>query len=68
MKYSFVLFLLGLGALLGFAGYCYALIDWVQDYRTGVYHREPFEACCETSALVVYTVLGLRFTSRKLNS
>jgi hypothetical protein len=48
-----------------FSGYCVALIDWVQDARTGVYKRNHIEAVLETSALVVYTYLAMRFMKSK---
>lgn len=59
--------LLGIGVLLCFAGYCYALIDWVVDYQSGVYQRQQLEALYETSALLLYTALGLRFMNRRIN-
>lgn len=67
MKYPLILVFLGAGGLVCFIGYCFALIDWVQDVRTGVYDRHHFEAFYETSALVIYTVFGVRFIHRKLN-
>ncbi|GAB4044495.1 hypothetical protein [Spirosoma jeollabukense] len=53
--------LLAIGSLTCFAGYCTALIDWVQDYKTGVYERNHLEAFLETGALGFYTFLGIRF-------
>jgi hypothetical protein len=48
-------------SLLGFIGYCYALIDWLQDLQTGVHTRNHQEATLETSALGIYTYLATRF-------
>ena len=45
----------------GFIGYCYALIDWLQDLRNDVYSRNHPEAVLETGALGVYTYLAIRF-------
>ena len=56
-----------MGVLVCFAGYCYALIDWVIDYETGVYKRQQLEAVYETSALLLYTALGLRFINRRID-
>lgn len=62
---SSILFLIVVG-IICFSGYCMALIDWVQDARTGVYKSNHIEAALETSALVVYTYLAMRFVKRKL--
>jgi hypothetical protein len=67
MKNHLLVILLITGALVCFTGYCFALIDWVQDMRTGVYHSDHFEAFYETSAIVLYTTLALRFITRKQN-
>jgi hypothetical protein len=50
-----------------FTGYCWALIDWVQDYKTGVYDVDYWEAFYETSALFIYTALAIRFMIKNLN-
>jgi hypothetical protein len=68
MKSQLLAILLVAGVLVCFAAYCYAIIDWVTDYRTGVYQREHLEALYETSALVLYTLLGLRFMNKRMNS
>lgn len=68
MKSQLFVILLVTGVLVCFTGYCLAVIDWVQDYRTGVYQRAYFEAFYETAALVLYTLLGLRFMNRKMKS
>lgn len=44
-----------------FIGYCAALIDWVQDYQSGLYGRESVEAALETGAILLYTYIGFRF-------
>lgn len=61
MKAPMVVCFVLIAAACCFAGYCYALIDWVQDVRTGVYEHERLEAFCETSALVGYHAYGLHF-------
>lgn len=58
---SLLLFLLTAGVMGGFMGYCYALIDWVQDVQTGVYADNHVEALSETAALGLYTYLAFRF-------
>jgi hypothetical protein len=67
MKDQLLKFLLGICALVCFTGYCYALIEWVQDYKTGVYSRHHFEALYETSGIIMYTLLGIRFTKNRIN-
>lgn len=47
--------------LIGFIGYCYALIDWLQDLQTGLYARNYQEAVLETLVLGLYTYLATRF-------
>ncbi|GAB4043229.1 hypothetical protein GCM10028774_58020 [Spirosoma jeollabukense] len=54
------------GTLICFAGYCWALIDWVQDYKTGVYALERWEAFYESLALLIYTALAVRFMIKHL--
>ncbi len=61
MRYSTVVVLVLVAAAGCFAGYCYALFDWIQDIRGGVYQHERFEGFCETSALVGYHAYGLHF-------
>lgn len=48
-------------SLMGFIGYCCALLDWLQDLQTGVYAQNYQEAIGETAALGVYTYLAIRF-------
>ena len=61
-----LLLLITLGALAAFIGYCAALLDWIQDYTGGVYGQNYMEAVLETSALAVYTYLGIRFFNRNV--
>ena len=68
MRPTLSLILLLFGCLIGFTGYCFALIDWVQDVQTGVYERDHLEATLETSALLVYTYSAFRFAGKRLNS
>jgi len=49
-----------------FLGYCAALIDWVQDYRSGLYGRASTEAALETGAILLYTYAGVRFTKCRI--
>ncbi|RYC67894.1 MULTISPECIES: hypothetical protein [Spirosoma] len=66
MRHTVWMFLLIATALLGFCGYCTALLDWVQDVRTGAYGLNYQEAVLETSALIMYTYLSIRFFRSKL--
>ena len=61
MRQNLPLILLLTAGFTGFIGYCYALIDWVQDVLTGVYACHHVEAILETTALGVYTYLAIRF-------
>ncbi|WP_460639873.1 hypothetical protein [Larkinella harenae] len=68
MKSQLYAILLVLGVLTCFLWYGFALVDWVQDYRTGVYHHEYFEAFYETLAIALYTLLGVRFMNKRIDS
>lgn len=63
-----LLLLVILGALLAFTLYCAALIDWIQDYSTGVYSQHIIEAILETGAILLYTYLGIKFFNRHIVS
>ena len=67
MRQTLGVILLLSAVLAGFMGYCAALIDWVSDVKTGVYVQHQEEALWETSALVLYTWLGVRFIIRRMN-
>ncbi|GAB4034388.1 hypothetical protein [Spirosoma gilvum] len=62
------LLLLGIVTLtiIGLFVYCAALIDWVQDYKTGAYANDHIEATLETAAILLYTVGGFFFFRRRL--
>ena len=64
MSKILLLSLVGIGALLAFVGYCAALVDWIQDFSGGVYRQNSMEAFLETSGLLLYTYLGVRFFNR----
>lgn len=55
------------GGLICFTGYCAALIDWVQDYRAGVYSTHYLEAFLETMAILLYSYVGWGFFKRKID-
>ncbi|GAB4025395.1 hypothetical protein GCM10028773_50770 [Spirosoma koreense] len=59
---------MGVGFLVCFTGFCYALLDWEQDLHAGVYQRDHFEAFYETAALILYIILSLRFLGRSLKN
>ncbi len=61
MRPTLYLTLLLMVGLVGFIGYCYALLDWLLDLQSGVYSRNHPEAVLETGALGVYTYLAIRF-------
>jgi hypothetical protein len=66
MRHSCLLLILLLGGLLSLSGYYLAWIDWLDDIQTGVYARHRLEAFWETSALIIYTYLAVRFANSKL--
>ena len=66
MKRQIITFLVISISLAGFTGYCYAWIDWIQDFRSGVYTSNVGEGLYETGALLIYTVGALRFMTRHL--
>ena len=61
MRQALFFLLLAIASLICFTLYCAALIDWVQDYKTGVYERNHLEAFLETAGLGLYTFFGIRF-------
>lgn len=65
MRQTFAMIALVVGGLLCFGGYCLILIDWVQDYRLGVFRKNWLEAVLETGALGLYTFLAIRFLKTK---
>ncbi|QHV96975.1 hypothetical protein [Spirosoma endbachense] len=48
------------------AGYFLALVDWIEDFKTGVYAANHAEALLETGAILIYTYAGFDFFKRKL--
>jgi hypothetical protein len=54
-------------SLVSFVIYCSMWVDWVQDFKNGIYARHYLEALIETIALVGYTYLGGRFAYSRLN-
>lgn len=68
MRRTWLLVLIILSSLAAFVGYCAAIVDWIQDYSGGIYKQNFIEAILETSALAVYTCLGIRFFNRNIGS
>lgn len=68
MPRTLLLLLICLGALVAFALYCAALINWIQDYSTGLHDRHYTRLMLETGAILIYTYLGIRFFNRNLRS
>ncbi|AUD06267.1 hypothetical protein [Spirosoma pollinicola] len=66
MRQTFFVILLLISAFVGFTGYCYALVDWVQDIKTGIYEKNYLEAVEATSAIGLYTYLAIRFVKRNV--
>ncbi|GAB4016944.1 hypothetical protein GCM10028773_11490 [Spirosoma koreense] len=54
------------GGLLCFTLYCLALLDWAQDFKTGLYGRNQPEAVVETASLLIYTFFAIRFVREKV--
>ncbi|WP_460910638.1 hypothetical protein [Spirosoma areae] len=61
MRQTLVILAVIMGSLASLFLYCAALIDWVQDYRTGIYAKDYTEAVVETSAIFIYSYTGYRF-------
>ncbi|WP_461133256.1 hypothetical protein [Spirosoma lituiforme] len=68
MNKTLLLLIILIGASAAFFGYCAVLIDWIQDYSTGVYARNRLEAVLESSVLFLYTFFGVKFFYRHINS
>ncbi|AUD01964.1 hypothetical protein [Spirosoma pollinicola] len=68
MNKTFFLLIVITGASLAFFAYCAILINWVQDYSSGVYVRNHTEAILESGALVAYTYFGIKFFHRHVSS
>lgn len=66
MRQTLSLFLLIAGFVIGFTGYCAAVIDWVQDVTTGVYGRNHREALLESAAIGLYSYAAIRFLRSRL--
>ncbi|WP_461113502.1 hypothetical protein [Spirosoma jeollabukense] len=66
MSRTRLLLLICVGALVAFALYCAALINWIEDYSTGLYDRNYAGLMLETGAILIYTYLGIRFFNRNL--
>ncbi|GAB2593672.1 hypothetical protein [Spirosoma areae] len=63
-----IIFVIILGASAAFAGYFAGLLDWIQDFSSGLYSAHPIEATLETSALLTYTYFGVKFFNRHFSS
>ncbi len=66
MRQMIFMILLLISAFVGFTGYCYAWVDWVQDVKSGIYERNYLEVAEETSAISLYTYFAIRFVKRKV--
>ena len=55
------------GFLIGFTGYCAALIHWVKTISDNNLSYNPAQAILETAILLLYTCLGIRFCHKKIN-
>lgn len=62
-----VFFFLCVSSIACFIGYCAAMIDWIQDVKTGVYQQNYGEAFIETLLLLTYTYLAVQFIRSKIN-
>ena len=68
MHKTLLLFIIIMGALVAFFGYCALLIDWLQDYSSGVYSSNLLEAGLESGGLLLYTFFGIKFFNRHVGS
>lgn len=66
MRSSLTILGLLTGSLVCLFCYCAALIDWVQDYKTGIYASHQLEGVLETGAIFIYSYGGFEFVRRKV--
>ncbi|GAB3699781.1 hypothetical protein GCM10027592_26170 [Spirosoma flavus] len=64
----YLIFLLFILAVFGCCvGYTMALIDWIGDYKSGIYDTHYMEAASETGVILLYTALGIRFLMSRIH-
>jgi hypothetical protein len=66
MRQILLFILLSMLSFICLTGFYFALTDWLWDVATGVYAHNFTEAALETSALLVYTYLAVRFLKKKI--
>ncbi|QMW03849.1 hypothetical protein [Spirosoma foliorum] len=66
MRQSILIAGIVVGIIASLFFFCATLIDWVQDYQTGVYAQNHFEVILETAAIVLYAYCGIRFLQLKV--
>ncbi|QJW91761.1 hypothetical protein HNV11_21445 [Spirosoma taeanense] len=66
MRQAVLILVIVVTSLMAMALYCLALINWVQDFYSGVYTENTTEAVVETMTLLVYTYAGIEFFKRKV--
>ncbi|MCK8493935.1 MULTISPECIES: hypothetical protein [Spirosoma] len=66
MRQSLLILAVVISSILCLFGYCAALIDWIQDFQTGVYTTSYLEATFETAAILLYSYAGFFFLKRRV--
>ncbi|MVM41137.1 hypothetical protein GO730_31320 [Spirosoma sp. HMF3257] len=66
MRQRLILLGIVIGTLIGLFLYCVALIDWVQDYKTGVFAADHIEAIRDTLGILIYSGAGFIFLKSRL--
>lgn len=66
MQQRLVLLGIIIGTLIGLIIYCMALIDWIQDYKTGVFATDHMEAIRDTVGILIYSGAGFIFLRWRL--
>lgn len=67
MRQQILVVLLVAVSLAGFSAYCYACVDWLQNFGNGVYSLNKMEGFYETATILIYTFAALRFMVRRVN-
>lgn len=65
MRQTFLVILLIVGSFMGFIGYCFLLVNWIEHVKTGTYVNSPLKSFLETLALLVYSYLAIHFMKSK---
>jgi hypothetical protein len=65
MRRRLLLLLVVLTGLHFSAVYGFIVVHWMENVSTDVYKNHPTEAFCETSLLLIYSMLGIRLARKR---